>query len=263
MSQPEVLICTENGKTLGNCVSTTTGPTPADGTDTGGVEPQMEEDERAKPKNTYTKRIHKFRGVISTSTEDADIQSVMTPNGYPVENFQGALDLAVQTAEAVIKQATEKSRQKKCTRTFHENTDVAWNEYKFLAATGRLAFWDKLGTLDDFGLSGAREKNAAGKLAQMDMFYKVLENADAVAEICKYNVTVERLEAGRNLLLDAREADFDKENAIVDARAATTEKNELYARLRTWMMKYIRTARMVLEDSPKLLEKITRAAPYL
>ncbi|MCP4217513.1 MAG: hypothetical protein GY765_22925, partial [bacterium] len=103
----------------------------------------------------------------------------------------------------------------------------------------------------------------AGKLAQMDIFYDILQDAEAVTEICKYNVTVEALEAGRQLVLDAQAADIAQQKAIEEAKDATAEKNRLYGLLRAWVFKFHGIARLVFRDSPRILDKIDSVVPYL
>ncbi|MCP4218394.1 MAG: hypothetical protein GY765_27405 [bacterium] len=262
MSPPDVLVGTVIENAPGNGVSSNPGDSPQDGVDTGTEPPQMEE-VRKKPRNTINKRIHIFRGAISNSQSDSEFIAAMAPRGYTMETLNAAMDLVVQTINALKAQVSKKSRQHELTRDCDRKVDLAWEDYEFLSSAGKLAFREQPEQLEEYGLSGPRESNLAGKLAQMDIFYDILQDTDEVTEICKYNVTIEALEAGRLLLLDAIAADYAKKKAITVAKAATAEKNVLYARLKEWMKTFYGIARMVLKDSPHLLDSLSMVVPYL
>ncbi|MCP4217413.1 MAG: hypothetical protein GY765_22410 [bacterium] len=225
--------------------------------------PGVEKRKRRSVRLSYDSKLHEIQGVIQNCLKNAELMQLIELYGYNEARMNYALELAERLRQQIGVLHLQKSGQKAITRATREAITAARSIYSLLAATARLAFRDNRGTLDSLQLSGYRKKDIAGFLEQAKAFYMILDMPEALAEILKYNVTVETMEEGKRLLLKAEEADFRQAASKVDTKASTRERNAVYVELRDWVRDFINMSRIALKKHPLLLERVLKAAPYV
>lgn len=210
-------------------------------------------------KQTNRENDDLFRAARVSLTNGRDVpeaQAILGPLGYDAKRLGGGLALleaaiteadeqVVEYEEQYVATATVKQLRRAWTAVYIPHLELARIKFKGNVRAGLL------------GLTGDRRDDLAGLLGQGRQFYAGLrDHADLGAEMAEWNVTPGVIEASLAAIdvLDA--ADVAQEREAGEAEVATAERDAAVKQLTDFLAVYHELARIVLADSPQLMETL-------
>jgi phosphopantetheinyl transferase (holo-ACP synthase) len=211
---------------------------------------------------TFEKRVNQYRRAIELSLTDEALRQYAGEYGYSPERIANAKALLEETETLYEDFKSKRASQRAATRALKEAKKKANDLIQHFLQTLRLAFKDNPDILDALGIRGSRKQAFGDWVAQNKLFYnKILEIPQVSEELAKYNVTLEQVNEGKQLLLDTIAADTHREDTKAEAQRATEAKNKAFRKLKRWMSKYYKVMKVALEDDPQLQEKLGIIVP--
>ena len=194
---------------------------------------------------------------INGTLNNPTIMAKMNPFGYTeaVMN-EGKTKLDI-TQAAVIQHQKEYGDQ----YTANENKNALWDEaqtnYKTILTLSRVALKDKPGALHSLRATGKRNRSLTGFIKDARFLYNNLINQPEYLEIMRrFAITKARLVAA-NLQIDelerAHENSFKEKG---EAQDMTIKRDQLFDDLYNWYSDFRAVARLALNDTPQMLEKL-------
>lgn len=135
-------------------------------------------------------------------------------------------------------------------------------QYRRHVGLARVAFRDNPGAQQELGLLGERKRAYTKWRDQTMSFYdNLLADAALLAEMGRFGVEKEEVEAARRAVDDVVRANADQEREIGEAQRATEHRDEALDALAEWMSMSKALAHVLLADDPQQLEKLGIVAP--
>ncbi len=194
---------------------------------------------------------------IGNSLSDEEIKGMLAELGYTQEKLLEGSTLYEETSTLHIKQKKEYGEQFEATQQFKNAIANAKQEYIKLVKIARVALKEEPASLNKLDLKGERKKSLSGWLEQASIFYDiVLEDTNILSKLANFNITAEKIQTGRNLLLEVVNANKAQEMEKGDAQQATLDRDKSLDNLMSWISDFKAIARIALEGKPQLLEKL-------
>lgn len=130
-----------------------------------------------------------------------------------------------------------------------------YNEHVTLA---RLALKENPSMKGKFGLNGRRKRRVFSWIGQAEVFYRnLLDDAEMLASLdARYGLTLERLEAGRDLVLAVKAVNSKQESEKSESQQARVDKDESLRLLQGALSEYFQVCKFAHADNPQLLERV-------
>lgn len=173
--------------------------------------------------------------------------------GY-FEEGQHLLDAARQLHQT---QHAEYGDQHAATQALARLREEADRRYRRHLGLARLAFQDDVDANRALHLSGKRGRSYAKWVDQTARFYdNLLANTAFLAEMERFGVMADDLEAVRQAVDRVVQARRDQDNEAGEAQIATERRDEALDALADWMSRSKTLARILLADDPQQLERL-------
>ncbi|MEP1096486.1 MAG: hypothetical protein ABJG78_15325 [Cyclobacteriaceae bacterium] len=207
-------------------------------------------------KRTLADKLESFRLLIFNSG-DVQVAPILEAMGIDADYLSNGVSLYNETVELVDQQKKEYQDQSLAYDNFYLEKDEAdLNLNRTLKLVRVLTRRDedlqdrlKLGTLKPNAIEEWIEKT-------VDFYNRLLNEAGLLANLARFNVTVDQLEDEKDQISDLRTL---RNNAISEkgqAQEATRLRNEMLDELTDYCMELKAVAEIALESQPQLLEKL-------
>lgn len=224
--------------------------------------PKKRKKERKTPVTTIAEQLLTFNRTITLSLDDEVLKKYAEECGYTPIRLQAAKKLCEKAETAHYNQLSKRAEQITATSTYYQLKEKAHATYLHIIQTCRLAFAKEPAVQFQLELKGKRKHDHGGWTMQTKYFYDtILSLPGAVAQLAKYNITREDLEAGNRELKEAIAASARKLNGMAEAQMATDSKNRVFKELRGWMNDYLKMMQVALKPEPQLKEKLGFIVP--
>jgi hypothetical protein len=199
----------------------------------------------------------KSKVAIINSMSDQEIKTLLLEYNYDDSRLNEGLELRNQAEEVYQNQKKEYREQYVASQELDQTAkeaDPLYNEHVDLTI---LAFRHEPTKLVDLGLDKKRERTFSAWLTQAIEFYKIVINDETVIEkLSRYKLTIEKLEKGRQLIIEVELANNRQEKEKGEAQDATKERDKIMAQLEDWIYEFTVICRYALKSKPQLLEKL-------
>jgi hypothetical protein len=197
------------------------------------------------------------QNAITNAINQPALKPLLEDYGYNDARLSEGEDLYNIAQEAQILQKKEYGEQYEATAELDvakANTD---KEFKRHLKIARIALSDAPGPAMAMQLTGTRKRTLSGWISQVKAFYaNALIDQKVLDALAKFNLTSEKLEASKSLVLDCELKYNMQLKEKGEAQAATAARDEAFDALDKWMSDFIGIARIALESHPQYLEML-------
>lgn len=186
-----------------------------------------------------------------------EIQQVFDSARHGADHFEEGQKLFDSARQLHQAQHAEYGDQYMATEALNRLREEADRRYRLHLELARLAFRGDVGAQKALHLSGGRKRSFPRWLEQTTLFYNnLLADAALMAEMERFGVGADELEAARREVDGVAQANQDQEREIGEAQKATLRRDEALDALAEWMSTSRALARILLADDPQQLEKM-------
>lgn len=200
------------------------------------------------------KLLHVLLTAINAALQDTDILRQLGKLGYDAKTLREGEKLGNTFSELIQKQEEARRGAKTATRNLQTARQGLQQTYMRHVSQARIIFQDQPEHMDELRLKGKRKKALDKWLKQCKDFYY---HAPAHLEILgKYNISESEIIETQTLLAEIINLYTLQKQAQGKAQVLTQQKQEMAAVVDQWYRRFIKVARIALEDQPQQLEML-------
>lgn len=194
---------------------------------------------------------------IDNALSNAEVQNYLSELGYTPERIQEGKALYEAAVAGQGQRTSEYADQLGATAALEEARTKANKTYMRFLRIARVAFKDNVSATSALKMNGDRKKSLSGWLLQAGEFYdQALSRPEILNRLAEYNITAEKLEAGKAEVEAVKAANTAQETEKSEAQEATQLRDRALDALDDWLDDFLAIARIALEDSPQLAESL-------
>jgi hypothetical protein len=208
-------------------------------------------------KRTMAELLESSKMAITNAMEDDELKALLLEYNYDDAKLNEGLELYNRADQLYNKQKKEYGELYAAKESFYKTYKNAHSKYIEHITLTRMAFKDTPKKLVEMSLHERRQKRLGLWLKQSRLFYDAaISDAVVLEKLSKYGVTKEKLEAGKQLLVDV-----ETENRIAikeagEAQQATAERDSALEDLDEWISEFYQICKFAFAEKPQLLEKL-------
>jgi hypothetical protein len=195
------------------------------------------------------------QNAITNAIGVEEIKSAMAVYGYDDTRLQEGEALYSSASELQTIQVKEYGDQYSATDEMNLARALANKTYIAHLKIARIALVGDRGAGASLELDGKRKVTFSGWLNQGKTFYtNALASPDVGTALGRFGITLEKLEAGQQLVNEVEEKMNSQLIEKGEAQNATQVRDEAFEELQDWMGDFITIARIALADKSQYLE---------
>ncbi|MGD1889103.1 MAG: hypothetical protein ACFB15_00610 [Cyclobacteriaceae bacterium] len=191
---------------------------------------------------------------VDNALSTPEILSQLEVYGYDAKKIKQGQAMRRALDELMMQQEDAHLAAKDATRVLNEVRQQAETMFGTHLSIARIAFRDDTTFLNALKLCQSRERILPDWLVQVQRFYTRI--VVVAKEMEKYNVPQKELIETRKLIAQIGNLQRLQKKAKGQAQMATQAKNMAINDLEIWMRRFIRIARVALEENPQQLEML-------
>lgn len=197
-------------------------------------------------------RLENYRVALDGGLNHPFINLQMSSLGYDNEKIEEGKALHAKVLEFETLKNQRHGNQQGMSDSLKTDREAARKLYMKHVSFARLAFKEDKAVWQKLQLSGKRKTSIAGWLAQSRYFYEeVTHVSDIMATV---GITAEELQQAWAMIEAVAQARTQWIKEVGDAQLATQKRNQALHELDAWMQRYLKVARLALEEDEQLLE---------
>jgi hypothetical protein len=196
---------------------------------------------------------------IDNALSTPEILTQLEVYGYDAKKIRQGQTMRRALDELMMQQEDAHLAAKDATRVLNEVRQQAETMFGTHLSIARIAFRDDATFWNALKLGQARERNLPDWLVQVRRFYTRI--VVVAKEMEKYNVPQKELIETRKLIAQIGNLQRLQKKAKGQAQMATQAKNQAVNDLELWMRRFIRIARVALDENPQQLEMLGVIVP--
>jgi hypothetical protein len=194
---------------------------------------------------------------LTNALAQEDIKAALAELGFTEARLNEGLALYQAADTLYQKQKREYTDQYLASEALQQAWDEAQIAFRKYATAAKLALMEQATLKNSIGLHSGRKFTLPEWITLTRTFYGTALQSPAILErFAVYAVTVEKLQAGLQLVDKVEELKGKREIEKAEAQQVTRDRDEAFAQLDRYMYQFTKVARVVLDDKPKHLEKI-------
>jgi hypothetical protein len=231
--------------------------------ETTGTEDEGEKEPK-KRGTSFARDLYFIEAALTNSLNDPLIRTYVLEYGYTEERLNIGKQKA---ADARVKHEVQQkllAAKAECSRVLMEKKSAADKVYREFVRVIRLGFGNQESIIRTLGIPTTKKKGFGDWVAQTDIFYKnVFEIPGVLDFMTKLDYTREKVEEGKRLFDEVKNAKVDLNNANGEAQKASEQKIIAFREIRKWWRNYKKIVDIALEKDPQLKEKLGIATPMV
>ncbi|MCP4220385.1 MAG: hypothetical protein GY765_37490 [bacterium] len=244
---------TEAADDTGNETPTGTEPATGDETPTDPEPPSK----KKRKKEAFVDVYHDIYKMIDSATNDTRVTTRMLIFGYTPQMVGTGNTLFVDTKAHQESRDLLKTDGKLTTKRMWEKQEEADAAARDTMGFCSIIFKNDADLVEDLFLEKILPRGLAEWLDRYEKVYKrLLETPRAVEGLALLGVTLERLQAEQQMVVDVAALDAVRQQLKADAQDATQLRNKSFIELKRWVQDYRDVARVAFRDNEQLLEKL-------
>lgn len=186
-----------------------------------------------------------------------DIKFRMLNHGYTDEKFQEGQTLYANANDALEQWKTAYAEQLGATDEFCKARKEAFDFYGDILKMARFAVKDHKELREKLELDVRKSKTFGRWMPHaVRMYTKAKESEPALLLLGEYNITLEKLDQGLQLINTVLEKKQVRDDRKGIAQVLTSRKGEAWTTLRVWMVAFRTACRIEFKDEPQTLERL-------
>lgn len=191
---------------------------------------------------------------IDNALSIPEIIEKLSDYGYDARKLRKGQEMRRAIDGLRMQQEDAQIAAKDATRTLNEVRQQVDTMFVSHLAIARIAFKDDRTFWNALKLGQARERNLPDWLTQVQRFYNRIVVVANVIE--RYNIPKKELIETRKMIAQIGNLQRLQKKAKGQAQIATQNKNDALNELELWMRRFLRIARVALDDNPQQLEML-------
>lgn len=195
--------------------------------------------------------------MLTNAREQPEIAALLENYGYGAIEIQEGQTLLNTARSLYDAQIQEYGEQHAATQAFAEATKRADKVYSAHRKLAKIAFKNDTQRQTDLKLNDRKPNAYAAWYEQARHFYEtLLSDTEAQAELSKYNISGDALQAAQEQVEQTRDLKSEQEKERGEAQEATKQRDAALEALEEWLSDFKVVARIALQDAPQLLEAL-------
>jgi hypothetical protein len=201
--------------------------------------------------------LNDSREIIFRAYELEDIKTRMLNRGYNEERFLIGREKYTNAYDALEEWKTAYAEQLGATDEFSKAKKEAYRLYSDIVLLGRYALGENKELREKLEIDVKLVPCFNRWTAHAMRFYtKAKQSEPALKLLSEYNITVEKLDLGKQLISVAREKETIRDDKKGIAQCLTAKKNEALKILREWLATFKAMCRIEFKNEPQALERL-------
>ncbi len=205
-----------------------------------------------KIKETYF--LNQVDVAVDNALNTPEILTQLAVYGYDEKKIKQGRAMRMALDELMMQQEDAHLAAKDATRVLNEARQQVDTLFSTHLSIARIAFRDDITFWNALKLGQARERNLPDWLTQVQRFYTRI--AVVAKQMERYNVPQKELIETRKLIAQIGGLQRLQKKAKGQAQVATQDKNNAINDLELWMRRFMRIARVALDENPQQLEML-------
>jgi hypothetical protein len=194
---------------------------------------------------------------VSNALENEELKTMLMEYNYDDQRLNEGLSLQQKAKELYQTYAKEHGQQLEATSQLEEIFEECNSLYIEHITLSRLALRNEPSKKSKFALDGERKNDMFGWIEQAELFYdNCLADEELLNKLLRYNLSGEKLEKGRQSVLNVKKANQTQEKEKSESQEARRQRDEAFTLLSDWMTEFNTVARFACSAKPELLEKL-------
>jgi len=201
--------------------------------------------------------LERYRVALENATSQPEIATIMAEFGYDSALIEEGKNLFTQTRQAYDNNVKEDDETSQAYSNFMDKKKQLEDTYSLHRKKAKVVFRNEPEIMKRLIIDGTVPKAYVNWLEIVKKFYtEVLADTTLQTKLSRLKVSVEDLNAANTLIteLETARAVYMKEKD--ESQDATTAKDNVFAKLDSWMSEFYAVARIALEDNIQLLEAL-------
>ena len=209
-----------------------------------------------KPK-TIADRLANASTAINNTLSSPDLLALLAEFGYNEERLKEGLFLQRQAEKAHDTQRTEYGEQYAASEAVNAGQAIAEKQARRILKIARIALKADAEAARKLKLFAKKERRTIAWIDQTKALHDgFLADAAILAKLGRFGLTDEKIKACRRGVATLEQLTQQHTKETGDAQQATKNRDEALEKLDEWMADFIGIARIALEDTPQLIEKL-------
>ena len=194
---------------------------------------------------------------ISNALVNEEVKTMLMEYNYNDQRLNEGSTLQKKAKEFYQSYIKEHGQQIESTSQLEKTYEECNPLYVEHITLSRLALRNEPAKKSKFALDGERKKDLYGWIEQAELFYdNGLADEELSNKLLRYNLTREKLEKGRELVLKVKKANQTQEKEKSEAQESRRQRDATFDVLIDWISEFTTVARFACASKPELLEKL-------
>ena len=203
-------------------------------------------------KYSIEQKLENYRIALEGGMNHPIISQRVAVLGYDKKKVREGIGLHNEVIQLESLKNERYGNQRGSHDTLKADREAAWQLYIKHVTFARLAFKGNKAVWQKLQLSGKRKSTLAGWLAQSRIFYQ--EITHVTETMATVGITAEELQQAWAMIEAVAQARTQYQQEAGEAQWATQKRNQSLRELEVWMQRYLKVARLALEEDDQLLE---------
>jgi hypothetical protein len=202
-------------------------------------------------------RLPKYELALNVALTDEDIKPILANYGYDEATITEGKQLYDTAVDLQHKQKREYGDKYGASNEFKQARKNAYKQYMEFVELARIALKRDPNLMSQLDINGRRESVYEKSVTQMERFYtNALASDDIKGKLARFNITEERLNAGKALVDTMKAKRQEQQEEASEAQRATRDRDAAIDVLDDWMDDFLAVSEIALRSQPEYLERM-------
>ncbi len=202
--------------------------------------------------NTIEKKLENYGIALEGGINHPFISRKLTGMGYDKKKIGEGITLWEEVLELEAMKDDGYSNRHDTSDALKTNAEAAHQLYIRHITYSRLAYKGDASNWKKLKLTGKRKGDLTGWTAQARAFYRNV--MPVAAALNNMGITTEELQEAKDMIQTIGKTRTQLQQKAGEAQWSTQKRNKALKKLDVWMQRYIKVAKLALEDDNQLLE---------
>lgn len=203
--------------------------------------------------------LHNYQVIFTNLTTQPGINTAMAEYGYDEAKITQGKALADKARQAYNQNLREVAEITAARKTFDTQAETLFTLYAAHRKTAKVCFRRDPAVIKQLGITGRTPDAFAPRLEEAENFYRIITLTPAIATpLTQFKITEDTIAQAQKQIAQTRQARADYLREKGENQDATKQKDAAFRAIETWLSDLFAVARIALEDTPQLLEALTK-----
>ncbi len=200
-----------------------------------------------------------YQSIFTNVETQPTIQTELVEYGYDAEKIAEGKALLQKVQKAYNDNKREDAETISARANFDQKAEELFRIYSKHRKLAKVAFRQDPSVIKQLGITNKKSRAFAVRIEEAENFYNILKaNPTFVTALTDFKITDEVIEQMQTLINEVKQARADYLREKGESQDATKIKDKAFKEMDVWLSDFFTVAHIALEDSPKLLEALTK-----